>query len=221
MPHPYSQSHSHTHSLKLKGGAANPVSGMLNSLTNGSLGTTPTAAAKPAAATVATAKPTVATATAAKPAATAATAVKKGGKKYNGGKTGKKYKGGDASNWVGSNFGSSVARQWNNTFANGGPGNAGNLIPTVHGAKAVGPHNVPQGSNMAYIKKGGQRRRHSGSHTKSCGCGSKRGGNYGQVLSAAAVPFGLMGANYLLSRRRRGKSARARTVRRRSRRRYT
>lgn len=184
----------HKLASKMKGGATtNPVSGLLNSITKGALGTT--TAAKPAS-VAAAAKPTVAT----------ASAVKKGGKKY---------KGGDASDWVSSNFGSTVSQQYNNTFGNGGPGNAGNLIPTVHGAKAVGPHNIPQGSSSSYIKSGGRHHR----HTRSCGCRSrrpKRGGNYGQVLSAAAVPFGLMGASYLLSRRKRG-SSKARTVRRRSR----
>lgn len=175
-----------THSSKYRGGA-NTVSNFLHNTPKGLLGTKP-AVSQP---TNPMAKPLV----------------KKGGK-------GKKYQGGDAWNWVGSNYGYTTAQQYNNTFSNNGLGMAGNVIPTVHGAKAVGPNNIPQGSNVSYIKQGGQRRCRKRRQSK--------GGNYGQVLSAAAVPFGLMGANYLLSRRRKqGKFPKARTVRRRSRRKYT
>jgi hypothetical protein len=162
----------------------------------------PGSLAKPVSTHVSVAKPTGALA---KPGvatkASGAVTAKKGGKKMYGG---------DASNWVGQNFGYTAASQYDNTFSNTGLGNSGNLIPTVKGAPAVGQYNKPQGS----LKMNGGRRRSRG----------KRGGNLGQVLSTAAVPFGLWGAQYMYSRRRNralgsktmrlGRSRRARSYRR-------
>jgi len=98
-----------------------------------------------------------------------------------------------AAPWVIKNFGATAMDQFNNTF---GPGTAnnGNLIPTIPGAPAVGPNNVPQGSldvsiNRAPIQNGGRSRR-------------KKGGYWGQVINQALVPFGLLGLQNMFSRRR-------------------
>jgi hypothetical protein len=74
--------------------------------------------------------------------------------------------------------------QWNNTFSNGGPAMAGNLIPTVKGAPAVLPYNVPQGSTFASVK------------------GGRRGGNLGHMVGTAVVPLGLLALQNKYSRRR-------------------
>lgn len=102
-------------------------------------------------------------------------------------------RGGDASNWVGDNFGYTTNEQYMTTFGNNGYGNSGALIPTVPGAPAVGPNNIPQGTINPYRlvpQFGGKRRR-------------KRGGYWGQVLEAALVPFGLLGLQNAYGRRTR------------------
>ena len=102
-------------------------------------------------------------------------------------------RGGDASNWVGDNFGYTAEQQFMNTFGNNGYGNSGAQIPTVPGAPAVGPNNIPQGTinpNRLVPQFGGKRRR-------------KRGGYWGQVLEAALVPFGLLGLQNAYGRRTR------------------
>jgi hypothetical protein len=120
----------------------------------------------------------------------------------------KKMYGGDASNWVLSNFGNGQA-QWDNTFSNGGPANVGNLLPTVSGAPAVLSYNVPQGSNYAHVPKGGRSR------------GGRKGGNLGQMVGTAAVPIGLWALQNKYTRRgfkvrksQRSKSRRSRRSRR-------
>ena len=80
-----------------------------------------------------------------------------------------------------------------NTFGNSGNGMAGNLIPTVTGAPAVLPNNVPQGSLAQYaapVQGGGKRRR-------------KKGGYWAQVIETALVPFGLLGLQNAYGRRTR------------------
>jgi len=99
-------------------------------------------------------------------------------------------RGGDASDWVISNFGGSTEQQFMNTFGNDGTGNAGNLIPTLTGAPAVLPYNIPQGSlaqNAAPVQGGGRRK--------------KKGGYWGHVLKQALVPFGLLGLQQLYGKR--------------------
>lgn len=71
-------------------------------------------------------------------------------------------RGGDASNWVTSNFGNGN-EQWTNTFANrSGVGSLSNLLPTVPGAPAVLSGNIPQGTlslkNIPFMS-GGRRRK--------------------------------------------------------------
>ena len=103
--------------------------------------------------------------------------------------------------WVSANFGSSTEQQFMNTFGNGGPGNAGALIPTVPGAPAVLPYNQPQGSLAlnngppAGSQQGGKRR-HRGSR-------SKKGGYWAQVIEQALVPFGLLGLQNAYAKRTR------------------
>ena len=111
-----------------------------------------------------------------------------GGRRRKSHRRGKR--GGDASDWVISNFGGSTEQQFMNTFGNDGNGNAGNLIPTLTGAPAVLPYNIPQGSlaqNAAPVQGGGRRK--------------KKGGYWGQVLKQALVPFGLLGLQQLYGKR--------------------
>ena len=103
-------------------------------------------------------------------------------------------RGGDgAADWIISNFGGTTEGQFMNTFGNSGNGNAGNLIPTLTGAPAVLPYNVPQGSLAQYaapVQGGGKRRR-------------KKGGYWAQVLETALVPFGLLGLQNAYAKRTR------------------
>ena len=103
-------------------------------------------------------------------------------------------RGGDgAADWIISNFGGTTEGQFMNTFGNSGNGNAGNLIPTLTGAPAVLPNNVPQGSLAEYaapVQGGGKRRR-------------KKGGYWAQVLETALVPFGLLGLQNAYAKRTR------------------
>jgi len=74
-------------------------------------------------------------------------------------------RGGDASNWVTSNFGNGND-QWNNTFSGrSGVGSLSNLLPTVPGAPAVLAGNIPQGTlslkNIPFMS-GGRRRGYRG-----------------------------------------------------------
>ena len=104
---------------------------------------------------------------------------------------GKRMRGGDgAADWVIKNFGG-ADEQWNNTFLQSNSAKAGNLLPTVQGAIAVGPNNIPQGSfaNSAPISQAGGRRR------------KKKGGFMG-MLSKALVPLSLWGLQNRLTRKR-------------------
>jgi len=101
--------------------------------------------------------------------------------------------GAGAADWVISNFGATPEFQFQNTFGNGGNGHTGALIPTVTGAPAVLPNNVPQGSLAQYaapVQGGGKRRR-------------KKGGYWAQVIETALVPFGLLGLQNAYGRRTR------------------
>ena len=78
-------------------------------------------------------------------------------------------RGGDASNWVTSNFGNGND-QWNNTFANrSGVGSLSNLLPTVPGAPAVLAGNIPQGTlslkNIPFMSGGRRRKMYRGGST--------------------------------------------------------
>jgi len=114
-------------------------------------------------------------------------------------------RGGDgAADWVIKNFGGTVEQQYMNTFGNEGNGYAGNLIPTVDGAPAVLPNNLPQGSlalNAGPAQSGGKRRN------------KRRGGSWGQVLQTAAVPFALLAAQNYYGRRKTNKFRRNRSRR--------
>jgi len=98
-----------------------------------------------------------------------------------------------AADWVISNFGPTPDFQFMNTFGNSGNGNSGAQIPTVTGAPAVGPNNIPQGTinpNRLVPQFGGKRRR-------------KKGGYWAQVLETALVPFGLLGLQNAYAKRTR------------------
>lgn len=101
--------------------------------------------------------------------------------------------GAGGADWVISNFGGTTEGQFMNTFGNSGNGMAGNLIPTVTGAPAVLPNNIPQGSLAQYaapVQGGGKRRR-------------KKGGYWAQVIETALVPFGLLGLQNAYGKRTR------------------
>jgi len=105
-------------------------------------------------------------------------------------------RGGDgAGHWVGTNFGFTPQQQFMNTFGNGGPQTTSSAqIPTVVGAPAVGPNNIPQGTinpNSLVPQFGGKRRR------------AKKGGYWAQVLETALVPFGLLGLQNAYGKRTR------------------
>ena len=107
---------------------------------------------------------------------------------------GRGRRGGDgATGWIPLNFGPTPEFQFMNTFGNSGNGNSGALIPTVTGAPAVGPNNIPQGTinpNRLVPQFGGKRRR-------------KKGGYWAQVLETALVPFGLLGLQNAYAKRTR------------------
>jgi len=107
--------------------------------------------------------------------------------------------GAGGADWAMANFGSTTEQIYQNTFGNGGNGNAGNLIPTLTGAPAVNPNvNVPQGSLAQYAGPGPQS---GGSrHRRSRG---KRGGYWSQVVQQALVPFGLLGLQNFYGKRTR------------------
>lgn len=106
----------------------------------------------------------------------------------------RKRKGGSgAAPWVISNFGRSAAQQFNNTFGPDSLTRSGSLIPTLPGAPAVGPNNLPQGSTYNYAKQQGGRRRRN-----------KKGGYWAAVIEQALVPFGLLGLQQTYGRRKRG-----------------
>ena len=104
-------------------------------------------------------------------------------------------KGGDgASGWVESNFGGGE-QQWQNTFGPNSLTHQGNLLPTVTGAPAVVTGTLPQGyaanaANVSAAQSGGRRRK-------------KKGGFWGNVVSQALVPFGLLFAQNRFSKRHR------------------
>jgi hypothetical protein len=120
-----------------------------------------------------------------------------GGKRRNRKTNRRGRRGGDgAADWIMSNFGGTTESQFMNTFGNSGNGMAGNLIPTVTGAPAVLPNNIPQGSlaeNAAPVQEGGKRRKSRG----------KKGGYWAQVIETALVPFGLLGLQNAYSKRTR------------------
>ena len=108
--------------------------------------------------------------------------------------TRRRRKGGSgAAPWVISNFGRSTAQQFNNTFGPDSLTHAGSLIPTLPGAPAVGPDNLPQGSTYTYVKQQGGRRKRN-----------KKGGYWAAVIEQALVPFGLLGLQQTYGRRKRG-----------------
>ena len=142
-------------------------------------------------------------------------------------------RGGDASNWVTSNFGNGND-QWNNTFANrSGIGSLSNLLPTVPGAPAVLAGNIPQGTlslkNIPFMS-GGRRRKmynrggtttttttapaippspslfqqiNGGRRSRRARRRSQKGGFWGQMLAQAAVPLTLLGLQQSFKRKRR------------------
>lgn len=103
--------------------------------------------------------------------------------------------GAGAADWIISNFGGTTEGQFMNTFGNGGPQTTSSAqIPTVVGAPAVGPNNIPQGTinpNSLVPQFGGKRRR------------AKKGGYWAQVLETALVPFGLLGLQNAYGKRTR------------------
>ena len=119
-----------------------------------------------------------------------------GGRRRKGRKSHRRSRrGGDgASSWVTSNFGSTVDQQFSNTFGNAGGGNAGNLIPTLAGAPAVGANNIAQGSLALNVGK------------QSGGKRNMSGGYWAQVLQQALVPFGLLGLQNSYGRRHHNKT---------------
>ena len=142
-------------------------------------------------------------------------------------------RGGDASNWVTSNFGNGND-QWNNTFANrSGIGSLSKLLPTVPGAPAVLAGNIPQGTlslkNIPFMS-GGRRRKmynrggtttttttapaippspslfqqiNGGRRSRRARRRSQKGGFWGQMLAQAAVPLTLLGLQQSFKRKRR------------------
>ena len=104
-------------------------------------------------------------------------------------------RGGDgAAGWVQANFGNGQ-QQWDNTFGPNSITQQGNLLPTVPGAPAVVPGTFPQGvignsANVSAAQSGGRRRK-------------RKGGYWGNVISQALVPFGLLFAQNRFSRRHR------------------
>lgn len=132
-------------------------------------------------------------------------------------------RGGDASNWVTSNFGNGND-QWNNTFSGrSGVGSLSNLLPTVPGAPAVLSGNIPQGTlslkNIPFMSGGRRRRRrHRGGGVevmpplgqdqmqaggrRSRRKRSQKGGFWGQMLAQAAVPLTLLGLQQSFKRKR-------------------
>jgi len=104
-------------------------------------------------------------------------------------------RGGDgAADWVHANFGNGQ-QQWDNTFGPNSITQQGNLLPTVPGAPAVVPGTFPQGvignsANVSAAQSGGRRRK-------------RKGGFWGNVVSQALVPFGLLFAQNRFSRRHR------------------
>jgi hypothetical protein len=119
-----------------------------------------------------------------------------GGRRRKGRKSHRRSRrGGDgAASWVTSNFGSTVDQQFSNTFGNAGGGNAGNLIPTLAGAPAVGANNIAQGSLALNVGK------------QSGGKRNMSGGYWAQVLQQALVPFGLLGLQNSYGRRHHNKT---------------
>jgi len=117
---------------------------------------------------------------------------KYGGKsKYGSHKRTRARRGGDgAADWVGKNFGDTVAQQWANTFQ--GPGNSSNLIPTLPNAIAV--VDGTKGQNQ----HGGRRRKRKSAR----GTRRKRGGT---IWEQALVPFGIMGLQQQFGRSRKNR----------------
>ena len=117
---------------------------------------------------------------------------------YEGGRKRRRnrsMKGGSgAAEWVQANFGTGE-QQWQNTFGGNSLTHQGNLLPTVVGAPAVVTGTLPQGfavnaANVSAAQSGGQRRK-------------KKGGFWGNVVSQALVPFGLLFAQNRFSKRHR------------------
>ena len=121
-----------------------------------------------------------------------------GGARKHKSKTHKKG-GAGASNWVISNFGGSTEQQFMNTFGPNSTTQSGSLIPTLTGAPAVLPYNVPQGSVATYVGPGPQ----NGGKRKGKGKKSgKKGGYWAQVIEQALVPFGLVGLQNMYGSRK-------------------
>ena len=117
---------------------------------------------------------------------------------YEGGRKRRRnrsMKGGSgAAEWVQANFGTGE-QQWQNTFGGNSLTHQGNLLPTVVGAPAVVTGTLPQGfaansANVSAAQSGGRRRK-------------KKGGFWGNVVSQALVPFGLLFAQNRFSKRHR------------------
>ena len=117
---------------------------------------------------------------------------------YEGGRKRRRnrsMKGGSgAAEWVQANFGGGE-QQWQNTFGGNSLTHQGNLLPTVVGAPAVVTGTLPQGfatnaANVSAAQSGGRRRK-------------KKGGFWGNVVSQALVPFGLLFAQNRFSKRHR------------------
>jgi hypothetical protein len=123
-----------------------------------------------------------------------------GGKRR--GKRGGAGESGSAWNYVGQTVGSGD-QQWNNVFVKGG--NFGNDIQNLSGTQ---PYLAPSSMNPAQL--GGSKRRRRPVNKKSRKGGkksyskkSKKGGFWGNVVSQALVPFGLLAAQNVYARRTR------------------
>jgi hypothetical protein len=124
------------------------------------------------------------------------------GKKHHS----RKHRGG-SSGWgfVGKTVGG-MDTQWNNVFEKGGA--FGNTIQSVDGTQptSVAMNNALSGkTDISLIQKAGKRHRKSSHSVKKSR--TKKGGYWGQVLSTAAVPFGLFAIQNKFTRRsKHGKS---------------
>jgi hypothetical protein len=101
----------------------------------------------------------------------------------------------DAASYVGANYGDGNT-QWNNVFGPQSTSTMGNEIVNLNHPQMV----------QANVQAGGRRRR--GTHK------GKRGGFFGNVVSQAIVPFGLLALQNKYSRRHRNKRGGTRKHRR-------
>jgi len=86
-------------------------------------------------------------------------------------------------------------QQWNNTFIRGGPfsGSIQNLAGTQPSVVAGA---IPSAANLKLIQSAGGHMKKMGGKSRS-----RKGGNWGMVVSKAAVPFGLWAAQNMYGKR--------------------